>query len=114
MKWTSVVAIVLLTLVAQTGFAQAPGEISYHDESVMPEGKIGERIQSIINTVNSNDSERIRRFVADDVPFDAVGVGSWFFSRHAEFTADVVMVDGQPCAKVGRSYRGSERLGLVP
>jgi len=60
------------------------------------------------------NAERLRRFVAEGVPFDAAGVGSWFFSRHAEFTADVVMVEGRPCAKVGRSYRPNPRLELVP
>jgi nicotinate phosphoribosyltransferase len=60
------------------------------------------------------NAERLRRFVGEGVPFDAVGIGSWFFSRHAEFTADVVMVDGTPCAKVGRSYRPNPRLETVP
>jgi len=60
------------------------------------------------------NAERLRRFVGEGVPFDAVGIGSWFFSRHAEFTADVVMVDGKPCAKVGRSYRPNPRLETVP
>ena len=60
------------------------------------------------------NAERLRRFVGEGVPFDAVGIGSWFFSRHAEFTADVVMVDGKPCAKVGRSYRPNPRLEMVP
>ena len=58
--------------------------------------------------------ERLRRFVAEGVPFDAVGMGSWFFSRHAEFTADVVMVEGRPCAKVGRSHHPNPRLEVVP
>jgi nicotinate phosphoribosyltransferase len=60
------------------------------------------------------NAERLRRFVAEGVPFDAVGIGSWFFQGHAEFTADVVMVDGRPCAKVGRQYHPSRRLQLVP
>jgi CubicO group peptidase (beta-lactamase class C family) len=43
--------------------AQRPGETSYSDEPVMPKGKIGERIQSVIDTLNSNSPERIRRFI---------------------------------------------------
>jgi len=43
--------------------AQQPGEISYHDESVMPAGKKGEQIEKIIETFNSNDPERVRRLV---------------------------------------------------
>ncbi len=49
----------------QVVLAQAPGEISYKDESVMPTGKKGERIRSLIATINSNDPAQIRRFVED-------------------------------------------------
>lgn len=45
--------------------AQIPGEISYKDESVMPAGKKGERIRSLIATVNSNDPAQISRFVEE-------------------------------------------------
>ena len=58
------VAITCL-LLFQILFAQAPGEISYKDESVMPAGKKGERIRSLITTVNSNDPAQIRRFIED-------------------------------------------------
>jgi CubicO group peptidase (beta-lactamase class C family) len=50
----------------QFAAAQQPGEVSYKDESVLPAGKKGERIQSVIETVNSNDPERIRRFLEED------------------------------------------------
>lgn len=43
--------LILCIVPAQTACAQQPNEISHQDESVMPEGKIGERIQSIIATV---------------------------------------------------------------
>ncbi len=46
--------------------AQQPGEISYKDASVLPSGIKGERIQSVIDTVNSNDPERIRRFIEEE------------------------------------------------
>ncbi len=46
--------------------AQQPGEISYKDEPVLPSGKKGERIQSIIETVNSNEPEQIRRFIEEE------------------------------------------------
>jgi nicotinate phosphoribosyltransferase len=59
------------------------------------------------------NAERLLAFVADEVPFDAVGIGSWFFQEHAEFTADVVMVDGRYCAKVGRHYHPNHRLQRV-
>jgi nicotinate phosphoribosyltransferase len=60
------------------------------------------------------DEERIRHFVRLGVPFDAVGVGSAFFREKIDFTADVVMVDGRPCAKVGRQYNPNPKLELVP
>ncbi len=47
-------------------FAQQPGEISYHDQPLMPKGKAGERIQSIIDTLNSNNPDRIRRFIEEE------------------------------------------------
>ena len=47
-------------------------------------------------------AERIRAFEAAGVPVDAYGVGSSLIRGSNDFTADVVMVDGRPCAKVGR------------
>jgi nicotinate phosphoribosyltransferase len=59
--------------------------------------------------------EKIRTFEDAGVPVDTYGVGSSLFRDHGkyDFTADVVKVDGVPCAKVGRAYRPSERLELV-
>lgn len=57
--------------------------------------------------------KKISRFVELDVPFDGVGVGSAFFRRRIDFTADVVLVEGKPCAKVGREYRPNQRLEKV-
>ena len=56
------------------------------------------------------NAERVRDFVRRHVPFDAVGIGSAFFHERIEFTADIVKVNGKPCAKVGRSYRPNPRL----
>jgi nicotinate phosphoribosyltransferase len=60
------------------------------------------------------DARKIDRFVKAGVPFDAGGVGMAFYRERMEFTADVVKVDGKPCAKVGRYYRPNSRLSLVP
>ena len=57
--------------------------------------------------------ERIRDFERRGVPVDAYGVGSSLLRGENDFTADVVMVDGKPCAKVGRSYRPNPRLERV-
>ncbi|UGS39228.1 nicotinate phosphoribosyltransferase [Capillimicrobium parvum] len=59
------------------------------------------------------DAERIRRFEADGVPVDAYGVGSSLIRGRDDFTADVVEVDGRPCAKAGRGIWPSDRLELV-
>src|SRR6188472_3626937 len=57
--------------------------------------------------------EKIEEFERDGVPVDAYGVGSSLIRGQNDFTGDVVMTDGRPSAKVGRSYRASSRLELV-
>src|SRR5919198_553600 len=59
------------------------------------------------------DAERIREFERDGVPVDAYGVGSSLLRGQNDFTADVVMTDGRPAAKVGRRFRPNARLELV-
>jgi nicotinate phosphoribosyltransferase len=58
-------------------------------------------------------AQRIRAFEAAGVPVDAYGVGSSLIRGANDFTADVVMVDGRPCAKAGRSLRPNPRLEPV-
>ena len=57
--------------------------------------------------------EKIRAFEAEGVPVDSYGVGSSLFKGRFDFTADVVLKDGKPCAKVGREYRPNPRLDPV-
>ena len=59
------------------------------------------------------NAARVREFVRLKVPFDAVGVGAAFFRRKIDFTADLVRVNGKPCAKVGRRFRENRRLKEV-
>jgi nicotinate phosphoribosyltransferase len=59
------------------------------------------------------DAARIREFEEGGVPVDAYGVGSSLIRGENDFTADVVKVDGRPCAKVGRWYRPNPRLQKV-
>jgi nicotinate phosphoribosyltransferase len=59
------------------------------------------------------DAERIRAFEAAGVPVDSYGVGSSLIRGSNDFTADVVVVDGRPCAKVGRELRPNPRLERV-
>ena len=57
--------------------------------------------------------DKIRAFESMGVPVDAYGVGSSLFEGRFDFTADVVLVEGKPCAKVGRGYRDNPSLELV-
>lgn len=57
--------------------------------------------------------EKIAAFEEAGVPVDSYGVGSSLLRGSNDFTADVVTVDGKPCAKVGRREIPSERLELV-
>ena len=57
--------------------------------------------------------EKIRDFEHQRVPVDAYGVGSSLFQGRFDFTADVVMLEGKPCGKVGRAYRPNPRLERV-
>ena len=59
------------------------------------------------------DADRIRRFEAANVPVDAYGVGSSLLRGQNDFTADIVLVDGRECSKVGRRHRPNTRLEVV-
>jgi nicotinate phosphoribosyltransferase len=58
-------------------------------------------------------AQRIREFEAADVAVDAYGVGSSLIRGQNDFTADIVLLDGRPCAKVGRAYAPNPRLERV-
>jgi len=57
--------------------------------------------------------EKIREFERQRVPVDGYGVGSSLFQGRYDFTADVVLLEGRPCAKVGREYQPNARLERV-
>jgi nicotinate phosphoribosyltransferase len=59
------------------------------------------------------DAERIRVFEEDGVPVDAYGIGAALFQGRADFTADIVQVNGKPQAKAGRRLRENPRLERV-
>jgi nicotinate phosphoribosyltransferase len=59
------------------------------------------------------DAQRIAAFEDAGAPVDAYGVGSSLLRGANDFTADVVRVDGRPCAKVGREERPNPRLERV-
>ena len=57
--------------------------------------------------------DKIAQFESEGVPVDAYGVGSSLVRGNNDFTADVVMVNGRPCAKVGRQLVPNARLERV-
>jgi hypothetical protein len=57
--------------------------------------------------------DKIEAFERAGVPVDAYGVGSSLIRGSNDFTADIVMTDGKPSAKLGRRYRPSLRLERV-
>jgi len=57
--------------------------------------------------------EKIGEFERRGVPVDAYGVGSSLIRGENDFTADIVLADGRPLAKVGRRFRANPRLEHV-
>jgi nicotinate phosphoribosyltransferase len=57
--------------------------------------------------------EKLEKFERLGVPVAAYGIGSSLIRGQNDFTADIVMTDGRPSAKVGRRYRPNSRLELV-
>jgi nicotinate phosphoribosyltransferase len=57
--------------------------------------------------------EKIHAFEERAVPVDAYGIGSSLIRGANDFTADVVVTDGQPAGKFGRRLRENSRLELV-
>jgi nicotinate phosphoribosyltransferase len=70
-----------------------------------------ERVKIVVS--GGMNAERIREFEEKGVPVDSYGVGSALIRGENDFTADVVLTDGRPSAKVGRWYRPNPRLELV-
>jgi nicotinate phosphoribosyltransferase len=59
------------------------------------------------------DTVKIRDFEASGAPVDAYGVGSALLRGENDFTSDVVRVEGEEIAKVGREFRANPRLERV-
>jgi nicotinate phosphoribosyltransferase len=70
-----------------------------------------ERVKIVVS--GGFDAERIAEFEAKGVPVDSYGVGSALIRGENDFTADIVLTDGLPSAKVGRAFRPNPRLELV-
>jgi nicotinate phosphoribosyltransferase len=70
-----------------------------------------ERVKIVVS--GGLDAARIAEFEAAGVPVDSYGIGSALLRGENDFTGDVVLTDGLPSAKVGRTYRPNPRLDLV-
>jgi nicotinate phosphoribosyltransferase len=70
-----------------------------------------ERVKIVVS--GGFNAERIREFERVEAPVDAYGVGSSLLRGENDFTADVVIVDGKPCAKVGRELTPNDKMELV-
>jgi nicotinate phosphoribosyltransferase len=70
-----------------------------------------ERVKIVVS--GGFTAERIAEFEAAGVPVDSYGVGSSLLRGDNDFTADIVMVDGVPRAKVGRQFNPNPRLEPV-
>jgi nicotinate phosphoribosyltransferase len=70
-----------------------------------------ERVKIVVS--GGFDVDRIRDFEERGVPVDSYGVGSALIRGENDFTADVVLTDGRPSAKFGRTFLPNSRLELV-
>ena len=58
-------------------------------------------------------AEKVKLFTAENAPVDTYGVGGSLIKCTRSFTGDVVNIDGEPMAKVGRKEMFSTRLKEV-
>jgi nicotinate phosphoribosyltransferase len=70
-----------------------------------------ERVKIVVS--GGFDAAKIRQFEQLGSPVDSYGVGSALIQGENDFTADVVRVEGEERAKVGRRYRPNPRLERV-
>ncbi|MQY57756.1 hypothetical protein GH140_06150, partial [bacterium] len=107
----NLIIAILCLFFFQVLFAQMPGEISYKDESVMPAGKKGERIRSLIATVNSNDPAQIRRFVEDALTEEFQKIAP--MEEHIAVVLDFLRETGGVDFHSIRTYVPEPRLSFV-
>ena len=74
--------------------------------------KLGMKNLKIVVT-GGFDEKKIELFEKLAVPVDLYGVGSKLLKSKIDITADIVEVNGKPCAKVGRKKSDHSRLSRV-
>ena len=90
-------------------------DVSYNVEAIENSDFSGIDIAFFAGTEGAKGASVLyaEKFIEKGAPFDAVGVGSSLLREKIDFTADVVMADGKPCAKTGRKYNANPRLEVV-
>ena len=95
----------------------------------VPDGNIGVNPELVRNVREALDKDgfnkvkivvsggfhpgKIKKFTDEKVPVDAYGVGSSIIHGENDFTADIVMVEAYPMAKVGREYKENNKLQKI-
>lgn len=70
-----------------------------------------ERVKIIVS--GGFDAAKVAEFERRGAPVDLYGAGSSLIRGAYDYTADVVQLEGRPCAKAGRRMRENDRLRLV-
>jgi len=109
-KCTLILTTVAAVL-AMPAQAQQPGEISYEDISEMPSGMAGERIASLIATLNSGDAARIRRFIETEVTPEFRGIAS--MDDHVDVFLETARLWGKVRFHGVRSYVPARAVTVV-
>lgn len=74
-------------------------------------GEVGKNVKIVVS--GGFDEKKIKNFEDENVPVDIYGVGTSLLSISGyDFTQDVVKVDGENCAKVGRGFINNPNLEL--
>ncbi len=66
MKSKIFAALMICLFLTGALWAQQPGEQSYSDSPSLLQGIKGERVRSVIDTINSSDPDRVRRFINEE------------------------------------------------
>ncbi len=58
--------LIMLLLSPIIGYSQQTGKTEYTDDTNFPKGKMGVVLQNFINTINQNDSSKVREFIENN------------------------------------------------
>ncbi|MBP1767600.1 MAG: pbpE 2, partial [Candidatus Aminicenantes bacterium] len=67
MKSKLFAAVIIALVISQAGWAQGRDQEDFKDNPILPQGIQGQRIQSLIDTLNSGDEGRVQKFFSTEV-----------------------------------------------